>query len=61
MTILPFKYKDCIIYIFATEAGACYASVELPNQGGVVSSVDVDNRYQAQWLGIQIAEKWRID
>jgi hypothetical protein len=57
----PTRYKDCLIYIYISESGAYHASVELPNYGGVVESNDVESHYQAQWLGIQIAEKWRID
>lgn len=61
MCNIPTRYKDCLIYIYISEQGAYHASVELPNYGGVVDSANVDNRYTAQWLGIQIAEKWRIN
>lgn len=60
MCNIPTHYKDCLIYIYRTETGACYASVELPNYGGVVESVDVSSKCEAQWLGIQIVEKWRL-
>jgi len=61
MCNIPFRYKDCLIVIYINENGDYYPCVELPNYGGVVEGETAKYNYQAQWHGIQLAEKWRID
>lgn len=61
MCSIPLKYKGCWIYIYATESGNYYSSVELPNQAGVIDSSEFSKPLQAQWQGILLAEKGRLN